>query len=93
MRPASLLFAIGYVLLAVDQHEVSQVDECADALAAKLGKLDAEPFVTQSFLAVLGRPPTETERLASLEGFAALKQNRSLFLQALLNHNDFVTLR
>ncbi len=77
--------------LALTNSKLSR--ECADALAAKLGKLDAEPFVTQSFLAVLGRPPTETERLASLEGFAALKQNRSLFLQALLNHNDFVTLR
>jgi hypothetical protein len=67
--------------------------ECADALATKLGKLDAEPFVTQSFLTVLGRPPSDAEGLASLEGFQALKQNRSLFLQALLNHNDFVTLR
>jgi hypothetical protein len=67
--------------------------ECADALAAKLAKLDAKAFIEQSFLAVLNRLPTETERAASLEGFTALKQNRSLFLQALLNHNDFVTLR
>ncbi|MCX6858154.1 MAG: PSD1 and planctomycete cytochrome C domain-containing protein [Verrucomicrobia bacterium] len=67
--------------------------ECADALAAKLGKLDAEPFVTQSFLTVLGRLPSDAKRLASLEGLQSLKQNHSLFLQALLNHNDFVTLR
>lgn len=77
--------------LALTNSQIS--GDCADALAAKLGKLDAEPFVTQSFLTVLGRPPTESERQASLEGFTALKQNRSLFLQALLNHNDFVTLR
>jgi hypothetical protein len=77
--------------LALTNSKLSR--ECADALAAKLSGLDAEPFVTQSFLTVLGRPPTESERIASLEGFAALKQNRSLFLQALLNHNDFVTLR
>jgi hypothetical protein len=77
--------------LALTNSKLSR--ECADALAAKLGKLDGEAFATQSFLTVLGRPPTETERLASLEGFAALKQNRSLFLQALINHNDFVTLR
>ena len=77
--------------LALTNSKLSR--ECADALAAKLGKLDAEPFVTQSFLTVLGRPPSDAERLASLEGFQALKQNRSLFLQALLNHNDFVTLR
>lgn len=77
--------------LALTNSQLSR--ECADALAAKLGKLDAEPFLTQSFLTVLGRPPTESERQASLEGFAALKQNRSLFLQALINHNDFVTLR
>jgi len=77
--------------LALTNSKLSR--ECADALAAKLGKLDAEPFVTQSFLTVLGRPPSEAERHASLEGFQALKQDRSLFLQALINHNDFVTLR
>jgi hypothetical protein len=77
--------------LALTNSKLSR--ECADALAAKLGKLDGEAFVTQSFLTVLGRPPSDAERRASLEGFQALKQNRSLFLQALLNHNDFVTLR
>ncbi len=77
--------------LALTNSKLSR--ECADALAVKLGKLDAELFVTQSFLAVLGRPPSDAERRASLEGFQALKQNRSLFLQALINHNDFVTLR
>jgi len=77
--------------LALTNSKLSR--ECADALAAKLGKLDAEPFVTQSFLIVLGRSPSDAERRASLDGFQALKQNRSLFLQALINHNDFVTLR
>jgi len=77
--------------LALTNSKLSR--ECADALAAKLGKLDGDAFVTQSFLTVLGRPPSDAERHASLEGFQALKQNRSLFLQALLNHNDFVTLR
>jgi hypothetical protein len=77
--------------LALTNSKLS--NECADLLAAKLGKLDEKTFVDQSFLAVLGRQPTTAERQASLEGFAALKQNRSLFLQALLNHNDFVTLR
>ena len=77
--------------LALTNSQLSR--DCADALAAKLGKLDAGAFVTQSFLTVLGRPPTEAEQQVSLTGFAALKQNRSHFLQALLNHNDFVTLR
>lgn len=67
--------------------------ECADALAAKTSKLDESAFIEQAFLAILNRLPAGTERTASLEGFAALKQNRSLFLQALLSHNDFVTLR
>ena len=40
-----------------------------------------------------GAPAWARDRSASLEGFQALKQNRSLFLQALINHNDFVTLR
>ncbi len=77
--------------LALTNSKLSR--ECADALATKLGKLDGEAFVMQSFLTVLGRAPSDAERRACLEGFQALKQNRSLFLQALLNHNDFVTLR
>jgi hypothetical protein len=77
--------------LALTNSRLSR--ECADALAAKLEKLDAETFMTQSFITVLGRPPSAAERRASLEGFESLKQNRSLFLQALINHNDFVTLR
>ena len=67
--------------------------DCADALAAKMSKLDERAFIEQAFITILNRPPTDTERAASLEGFTALKQNRSLFLQALLSHNDFVTLR
>lgn len=77
--------------LALTNSKLSS--DCADVLAVKLGKLDGKAFIDQSFLAILGRQPTAAERQASLEGFAALKQNRSLFLQALLNHNDFVTLR
>lgn len=77
--------------LALTNSKLSR--ECSDALAAKLGKLDAKAFIEQAFLAVLNRTPTEAERAASLEGFMGLNQNRSLFLQALLSHNDFVTLR
>jgi hypothetical protein len=67
--------------------------ECADAIAEKLKQLGDEAFIEQSFLTVLGRKPTADERGVSLEGFRTLNQNRSLFLQALLNHNDFITLR
>ncbi len=77
--------------LALTNSRISR--ECADAVAAKLGKLDEKAFIEQAFLRVLGRPATAAEREVSLAGFAALKQNRSLFLQVLLNHNDFVTLR
>ncbi len=77
--------------LALTNSRLSR--ECADALVAKLSKLDENSFIQQSFRAVIGRSATEAEQKASSEGLAALKQNRSLFLQALINHNDFVTLR
>ena len=77
--------------LALTNSRLSR--ECSDALAIRLGKLDGEPLVRQAFLTVLARLPSEAELRASLEGFEALKKNRSLFLQALFNHNDFVTLR
>lgn len=77
--------------LALTNSKLSS--DCANALAALLAKLDAVAFIDQAFLAILGRLPLEAERLASFEGFRDLKEDRSLFLQALLNHNDFVTLR
>ncbi len=77
--------------LALTNSKLSR--ECADALASKLSTLEPAAFIKQSFLAVLGRLPTDAELAVSLKGLAALKQERSLFLQALLNHNDLVTLR
>ncbi|MBX7207792.1 MAG: PSD1 and planctomycete cytochrome C domain-containing protein [Verrucomicrobiaceae bacterium] len=77
--------------LALTNSKLSR--ECADALAAQMSKLDEKGFIEQSFITILNRPPTEAERTASSEGFASMNRNRSLFLQALLSHNDFVTLR
>lgn len=77
--------------LAMTNSKLSR--DCADALASKMKSVSDDAFIPQAFLAVLGRAPTEPEKLASLEGFVSLKHNRSLFLQALINHNDFVTLR
>jgi hypothetical protein len=77
--------------LALTNSRLSR--DCADALAASMAKLGATAFVDQSFLAILGRLPLEAERQAGLEGFRALNEDRSLFLLALINHNDFVTLR
>jgi hypothetical protein len=67
--------------------------ETADALAKRLQKLPAEDFVSRAFQTVLNRAPTGKEQAISLESLRAMKENRSAFLQALLNHNDFVTLR
>lgn len=61
------------------------------------------PFVEDAFLAVLGRRPHSDEIKASEASFKALaalqsspvdeKRVRVLFLLALMNHNDFITLR
>lgn len=77
--------------LALTNSKLSR--ECADALVVKMKSVSDDAFIPQAFFSVLGRAPTESEILASLEGFASLNRNRSLFLQALINHNDFVTLR
>ncbi len=77
--------------LALTNSRISR--DCADALAVSMAKLDTTAFIDDSFLAILGRLPLEAERKASLEGFRALNGDRSLFLLALINHNDFVTLR
>ena len=77
--------------LALTNSKLSR--ECADAIAVPMKTLDAEPFIHRAFLTILNRAPTSAEQAASLAGFQALHQDRSLFLQALLSHNDFVTLR
>ncbi len=77
--------------LALTNSKLSR--ECAEALAVKMKAIGDAAFIPQAFLFVLGRAASEAEQLASSSGLAALQNNRSLFLQALFNHNDFVTLR
>ncbi|MCB1225722.1 MAG: DUF1553 domain-containing protein [Verrucomicrobiales bacterium] len=77
--------------LALTNSKLSR--DCADAMARQLAPLDDPAFIQQAFLTLLSRAPTRAEETTCAQGFAALKQNRSLFLQALINHNDFVTLR
>ena len=77
--------------LALTNSKLSR--ECADAMAARMKSMSDETFIQTAFITILGRPPTAKEQQASITGFAALNRDHSFFLQALLNHNDFVTLR
>jgi hypothetical protein len=77
-----------------------------DALHARLGAAHDEKFVASAFGLILGTLPTHDERDACLESLTALraslvdlkelertKRARLQLVQALLNHNDFVTVR
>ncbi len=77
-----------------------------DRLNAKLGPADDTAFVTAAFEAVLGTSPTKDELATCLEALAELraalkdvkepertKRVRLQVVQALINHNDFVTVR
>lgn len=71
---------------------------CADALVARSASKPDVDFIDEAFLSLLARRPTSEESAACLETMAELTQQkstnvRSLILQALLNHNDFITLR
>ncbi len=71
---------------------------CADALAARSANKPDADFIDEAFLSLLGRRPSSEESAACLETMAELAQQkstnaRSLILQALINHNDFITLR
>jgi hypothetical protein len=75
------------------------------AASAEASKLDDTAFVRQAFRALLGMSPNEAEVAACLDSLAlwreqlSLNQNeqaqdpRANLIWALLNHNDFVTLR
>jgi hypothetical protein len=72
--------------------------ECADAIAKRTESLPDSEFITHAFLSLLSRAPTPDECAAcaaSLAEFSKLNaaHARTLVLQALMNHNDFVTLR
>lgn len=67
--------------------------DSAAGLASRFQSLTAEAFVTRSFTAVLGRAPSASEQQTCMDGLSSMRQDRTLFVQALLNHNDFVTLR
>ncbi|MDR3405815.1 MAG: PSD1 and planctomycete cytochrome C domain-containing protein [Chthoniobacter sp.] len=72
--------------------------ECAEAMAKLTESLPDAEFIEHAFLSLLSRAPTPEERAACVESLAEFtKLNsahaRGLVLQALMNHNDFVTLR
>ncbi|MBL9115031.1 MAG: PSD1 domain-containing protein [Verrucomicrobiaceae bacterium] len=77
--------------LALSNSKLSS--DCAASLAGKLQSSSPDAFINEAFCTVLSRPPSKEESAASLVGFKALNNNKSLFVQALLNHNDFVTIR
>ena len=77
--------------LALTNSELSR--STADALTEKLRATAPSEFIHRAFQTILNRAPNDKERQLSLEALAAMKNNHTLFLQALLNHNDFVTLR
>lgn len=77
-----------------------------DRLHAKLGNADDSKFVTAAFEMVLGTTPTKDELAVCLESLDELRpalkdiqepdrtrRARMQVVQALLNHNDFVTVR
>jgi hypothetical protein len=77
--------------------------ECADALVKRPAMSgDDRTFVTRAFHTILSRPPSPEEEGAALESLTTLaaaqekpdpSRARALLLQALMNHNDYVTLR
>ncbi|VTU02006.1 colicin uptake protein : Protein containing planctomycete cytochrome C domain protein OS=Rhodopirellula baltica SWK14 GN=RBSWK_05713 PE=4 SV=1: PSCyt1: PSCyt2: PSD1 [Gemmataceae bacterium] len=75
-----------------------------DQLHARLGSADDAQFVAAAFETILGTPPTRDELAACVEALAELravlktakdagKRARLQVVQALINHNDFVTVR
>lgn len=81
------------------------VHDAAGRIAARLAGGDDPAFIERVFLAVLGRTPADDECAACGEALAAWRKlgrdggpggddpARALLAWALLNHNDFVTVR
>ncbi len=72
--------------------------ECADAIVKSTAKLADADFITHAFLTLLSPVPTADERAACAESLAefgklSAANAHTMVLQALMKHNDFVTLR
>ncbi len=88
--------------IALEKSLISQTKRTAEVFATGPETKEAG-FIQQAFLGVLGRLPSAAETEASALSLAALRASqptpadparpRVLFLQALMNHNDFITLR
>jgi hypothetical protein len=71
----------------------------AEKIAHRLGEVPDGEFVRTAFETVLGSPPTNAERaecgraLGKLQALVGHDKARTNLLLALLNHNDFVTVR
>ncbi len=78
----------------------------AEKIAARITATDDEEFIRSAFQTILSVEPTENEIIASREALAAwtvlaktanrsdpTQQARGSLVQALLNHNDFITVR
>ncbi len=85
------------------QTAAAKINDC---LGAKLGPADDAKFMTAAFEAVLGTSPTKDELATCLDALTQLraalkdvkepertKRVRLQVVQALINHNDFVTVR
>jgi hypothetical protein len=77
--------------LALTNSKLSR--ECAEAFVTNTKAMSDTDFLAHTFFTILGRQPTTDEQRVAKVGFEALKRDRTLFTQALLSHNDFVTLR
>ena len=77
--------------------------DCAGALEKQLASATGDQdFIAAAFRVILSRPATPAEEETALASLASLSsagepsdphRSRVLFLQALMNHNDYVTLR
>jgi hypothetical protein len=65
--------------------------DCAALLAKRFAELTDVALVREAFVLILGREPSAEERSVCEAALKAMK--RDLFLQGLLNHNDFITVR
>lgn len=94
--------------LALENSELAMAmaERIADRVAAELTVDDDRAFVAAIFQRVLGAPATDPELELSLRGLAELQHlaesqqrpqpqqfARRVLVQALINHNDFVTIR
>ena len=88
--------------LSNSRLSIDMSDQIAKQISQRIKSSETTHFIEATFSLILARPPSALEKsecehyfaqMQTLKEVAGAQQIRARFVQAILNHNDFITIR